>query len=163
MKEFDLMTETWELNPKGVVDVLQSMVANSSSFQEPKPTDWQTSLPPIRASKLRALKFFVPRSRAAVVAREKTKSLLVRTIHVFRMAYRKLSELLVQEHKIPDLNLIFFLTHSEIGDLIEQGGAGIVSKAKRRRKLYPMMNNLMFPEVSQGIPVPVEEQNYTLV
>ena len=45
----------------------------------------------------RALKFVVPRCRTAVTSRETTKSVLIRTIHVFRMAYRRLAELLVAD------------------------------------------------------------------
>lgn len=138
------------------------MVSNPSSFtvQEGETNktnnqDWMNNIP---ASKARALKFFVPRCRNAVTSRERTKSLLIRTIHCFRLAYRRLAQLLVWDGKIPDADLVFFLTHSDLRDLVQSGrGAALIAKAVRRRKLYPEMDGLVFPELSLGIPRPIQD------
>lgn len=165
IKEFDFSTETWGMNPRLVVTVLQSMVSNPAAFaaveQNEKPRqpddEWLKSVAQNKSSKYHALKFFVPRCRDAVCAREKTKSLLIHTVHVFRMAYRRLADLLVRDGKMPDPNLIFFLTHSEIGELIRSNGAALINKANRRRKLHPQLDAIVFPEMSIGIPRPVDE------
>lgn len=138
------------------------MVSNPTSFAQSKqPTksseDWMKSIAQNKPGKYRALKFFVPRSRDAVCAREKTKSLLIRTIHVFRMAYRRLAQILVRDGKIPDENLIFFFTHPEIQELIRSNGAALINKANRRRKLHPDLDALVFPEMSLGIPKPIQD------
>uniref|UniRef100_A0A0N8BPI2 Phosphoenolpyruvate synthase n=1 Tax=Daphnia magna TaxID=35525 RepID=A0A0N8BPI2_9CRUS len=164
IKEFDFATETWGLNSHSLVSVLQSMVANPVSFAaSSQPTksndDWLKIIGQSKPGKYRALKFFVPRSRNAVIAREKTKSLLIRTIHVFRMAYRKLASLLVRDGKIPDSNLIFFFTHSELQELIRANGVALINKANRRRKLYPELDALVFPEMSLGIPKPLQDSS----
>lgn len=164
IKEFDFSTETWGLNPASLVSVLQSMVSNPVSFaatSQPVKSndDWLKNIAQNKPGKYRALKFFVPRSRDAVCAREKTKSLLIRTIHVFRMAYRQLAQLLVRDGKIPDANLIFFFTHSELEELIRSNGAALINKAIRRRKLHPELDALVFPEMSLGIPKAVQDSS----
>ena len=164
IKEFDIATETWGMNSRSLVSVLQSMVANPASFApNSQPTksndDWLKIIGQSKPGKYRALKFFVPRSRDAVIAREKTKSLLIRTIHVFRMAYRRLAQLLVRDGKIPDANLIFFFTHSELQEVIRSNGVALINKANRRRKLYPELDALVFPEMSLGIPKPIQDSS----
>ncbi len=150
------------MNPRSLVAVLQSMVANPASFAPTSQTsksndDWLKIIGKSSSGKYHALKFFVPRSRDAVGAREKTKSLLIRTIHVFRLAYRKLAKLLVSTGKIPDQNLIFFFTHSELQELIRSNGVALINKAVRRRKLHPELDALVFPEMSLGLPKPVQD------
>ena len=140
------------------------MVANPVSFATTsQPTksndDWLKTIGRSKLGKYHALKFFVPRSRDAVGAREKTKSLLIRTIHVFRMAYRRLAQLLVLDGKIPDADLIFYFTHSELQDLIRSNGVALINKAVRRRKLHPELDSLVFPEMSLGLPKPVQDSS----
>ena len=148
------MTQTWGLNPRSLVSVLQSMAANPTSFSriEQEETDWMKGLDDCKPSKLRALKFAVPRCRQAVVAREKTKSLLIRTIHLFRLAYRRLAHLLVCEGKLPDQELIFFLTHPEIKQVLDSKSASLISKANRRRKIHNELEHVVFPEICRGVP-----------
>lgn len=163
IKEFDLMTETWGLNPKSLISVLQSMASNPSSYYDEATNtaandgcDWMKGFENCKPSKLRALKFAVPKCRQTVVARETTKSLLIKTIHLFRLAYRRLAHLLVLDGKLPDDGLVFYLTHQEIGDLIRspKTGAGLLTKAKRRRKIHTDLENLVFPEICRGVPTP---------
>ena len=142
------------------------MVANPVSFNASAPIaansndQWMSNLP---RGKRYALKFFVPRCRDAVVAREKTKSLLIRTIHCFRLAYRRLAQLLVSEGKIPDAGLIFFFTHAELKELMTCKSVALISKASKRRKIHPEMDALVFNELSLGIPKPIKESQEDLV
>ena len=57
------------------------------------------------------LKFMLPICREAVSNREKTKSMLVRSINIFRKAYWTLGKLMVAEARLPDAELIFYLKH----------------------------------------------------
>lgn len=166
VKEFDVATETWGMNSLSLISVLQSMVANPSAglVSTPKSKDdWLDTIGHVKPSISRALKFFVPKSRDGVVAREKTKSMLIRTIHVFRTAYRRLARLLVRDGKIPDANLVFYFTHLELQQLIRSNGAALINKAVRRRKLYPQLDSLVFPEISLGVPKPVQNSAEDLV
>lgn len=159
IKELDLMTQTWGLNPRSLVAVLQSMAANPSSYSSThqEQADWMKGLEDCKPSKLRALKFAVPRCRQAVAAREKTKSLLIRTIHLFRLAYRRLARLLVCEGKLPDPELIFFLTHAEIKDVVHSKSASLIAKANRRRKIHNELEHVVFPEICRGVPQPEKQ------
>lgn len=161
IKEFELHSETWGLNPRSLVSVLQSMVKNPASFTSTKKEDksqaWLAEIEKSNKKKYYALKFFLPRSRDAVMAREKTKSLLIRTIHVFRLAYRRLAELLVRDGLIPDADLIFYFTQSELQQLIFSNQAGLILKANRRRKLHPELDSLVFPELSLGVPKEIQD------
>ena len=162
IKEFDLHTETWGLNPRSLVSVLQSMVRNPASFtstkKEDKSQEWLAEIEKSDKKKFYALKFFLPKCREAALAREKTKSLLIRTIHEFRLAYRQLAKLLVRDGLVPDADLIFYFTHAELQELIySNSGSMLVLKANRRRKLQPELDALVFPEMSLGVPREIQD------
>jgi len=55
-----------------------------------------------------------------VYNREKTKSLLVKCLDHFKELYMHLGDKLVKELLIPDAQLIFFFTHTEIGHIVDQ-------------------------------------------
>lgn len=167
LREFNFRSLPWSLNPRPVVSVLQSMMSNPDSFKmsdDRAPSssssndDWLNRIKAYNTFKYRALKFVVPRCRTAVTSRETTKSVLIRTIHVFRMAYRRLAELLVADGRLPDADLIFFFTHTELNDLVRGSATGgLVAKAVRRRRIHPQLDELVFPEISLGVPRPVED------
>jgi pyruvate,water dikinase len=101
------------------------------------------------------LRFVVNQARQAVVNREFTKSKWVLTLDKLKTAYRQLASLLVERGTLPDADLIYFLTHKEIGELIE-GKTGLVKKAVQRRRLLPEQMDRHFAEVTVGkIPEPI--------
>ena len=57
---------------------------------------------------------------------------------------------------LDDSDQIYFLTHEEIGKLIDSEDKSLLEKANRRRKLLPETDNLQFNEVCFGIPEPIE-------
>lgn len=74
------------------------------------------------------LKKLVLRSRKAVIRREMTKAIFVNVIHKFRLAYRKLGKLMVLEEYLPSEDLIFFLTHDEIKQVLNCRHPTLVQK-----------------------------------
>lgn len=74
------------------------------------------------------LEKLVPFSRNAVVRREMTKSLFVRVIHKFRLAIKRLGELMVLEEYLPSQDLVFFLTNDEIGQVLTHRNTTFVQK-----------------------------------
>ena len=162
VKEFDFYTETWGINPRSLIQVLQTLVANPSRLTAaPVKDQGESSIQNIQNKpKMNPiLKFIVSRARHAVICREKTKSLTIRSIHHLRLAYRRLGQLMVNDGKIPDAGLVFFFTHSELEQVINSRGAPLITKAVRRRKLHPEMNALVFPEISLGIPKAIQQKN----
>lgn len=60
--------------------------------------------------------------------------------------------------RLPDADLIFFFTHTELNDLVRGSATGgLVAKAVRRRRIHPQLDELVFPEISLGVPRPVED------
>lgn len=103
----------------------------------------------------RKVKFFLPRCQTFVELREKTKSHLIAYIHELRKAYCYLAEKMQENGLLPDTNLIFFLTHHEIGTILnDRNRSDLIGKATRRRRLFPEWKKLKFAEFQWGIAKP---------
>ena len=76
----------------------------------------------------KTLKFLVPFAHQFVALRESCKSHLIKRSHEIRLAYRKLAQLLCLDGRLPDPELLFFLTHYEIGQLIHQRNPTLLNK-----------------------------------
>ena len=164
--EGEFYAETWGLDPRPLIYALQTMVSNPSSFDtvaNKENDNWLKNIQKTKPLKYRVLKFIVPRSRYAVACREKTKSMFIRTVHCFRLAYRRLGHLMVRDGLIPDAGLVFFFAHSELHHVIHSRGATLINKAIRRRKLQPQLDALVFPEMSIGVPKPIQDEPNELV
>lgn len=74
------------------------------------------------------LQQMIPLCRKAVTDREMTKNMIVFAVHTLRLSYKRLGVLMVTENRIPDENLIFFLTHQEIGQLLNNHNSLLVRK-----------------------------------
>ena len=75
-----------------------------------------------------------------------------RTIGQFRRAYSSLGQTMASSGLLPDSFLVWFLSHSELGQLCLTGRPGLVRKAVRRRQLYPGWDARKFGEVVVGSP-----------
>ena len=74
-------------------------------------------------------------------------------IDLFKTQYAHLASLLVADNILPDTDLIYFLTHEEIGDLAS-GDTSLVPLAVRRRKAHALQEALSFDDIYIGKPVP---------
>lgn len=74
------------------------------------------------------LRFIIPLYRKAVMRREMTKNIVTFLLHKLRVAYKRLGTLMVAENYIPDEELIFFLTHQEIGQILNNHNALLVRR-----------------------------------
>lgn len=83
---------------------------------------------PMSQSIKKSLQQMIPLCRKAVVRREMSKNIFVFAVHILRLAYKHLGALMVAESCIPDENLIFFLTHQEIGQLLNNHNSSLVRK-----------------------------------
>lgn len=103
----------------------------------------------------RAIRFFLPRCQAFVELREKTKSQLIAYIHELRKAYCYLAEKMQAEGLLPDMDLIFYLSHQEIGVILnDRSRSDLIGKAIRRRRLFPEWKKLRFDEFHWGVIKP---------
>lgn len=102
----------------------------------------------------------MPRCHAYVELREKTKSQLIAFIHELRKAYCYLAEKMQEQGLLPDMDLIFFLTHQEIGTiLLDRSRCDLISKAIRRRRLFPEWKKMRFDEFQWGVMKPQNSEH----
>jgi pyruvate,water dikinase len=95
---------------------------------------------------------YAKKSRQAVVDREYTKSRLIEIIDLFKTQYARLAALLTKDGLLPEADLIYFLTHGEIGRLI-QGESSLAPLAARRKKAFALQEELSFDDTYMGKPV----------
>ncbi|MCK5796333.1 MAG: hypothetical protein KAI47_04065 [Deltaproteobacteria bacterium] len=112
---------------------------------------------PRRRSRYGAKAAVLAWSQRTVQRRERSKSLLVKVTDVFKRAYRDLAAQLFADRILPEEELIFFLTHAELGELLA-GSEGLVSRARSRRQTFRAQERLRFPTLVRGKPVPFDEE-----
>jgi len=78
----------------------------------------------------------------------------VKITHKLRLGYRKLGEKLVDEERIPDSKLVFFMSQYELKKICDNNCPEIVYKALKRRKLWPTLFSLQFDDLYCGPPTP---------
>ena len=106
----------------------------------------------------RGLRWILPRAHNAIRRREHTKSQLVDLAHRFKQAFRYLGERMAFEGKIPDADLVFFFTTSELPVFLAQPSASAVDHALARRSALYYQQQFEFAEISVGLPEPLEPQ-----
>ena len=104
------------------------------------------------------LRTMIPTARKAVARRETTKAYSIKMVSTIRKGYRMLAEKLTDAGLIDDSDQIYFLTHDEIGCLLDDHNPGWKLKANKRRNILPELDNMIFEEVSFGIPEPLEQE-----
>jgi pyruvate,water dikinase len=159
VRESELRESSWQTEPAKIVGVLQVMVRTSQrTKQQPdrlsNVSDIKTDLNLI--SRL-MLQWLLPKARRAVGNRERTKSQCAKWYEIVRQAYRKLAALMVNEGFLPDTDLIYFLTLREIRQVLETRSGRLITRAQRRRQLYPKQMAAKFPRIFRGHPKPIED------
>lgn len=120
--------------------------------------------PDIDASELsRGLRWILPKAHNAIRRRELTKSQLVELAHRFKMAFRYLGRQMAAEGIIPDDDLVFFFSTDELTTFIAAPSAEAVDLALARRKALDFQQQFSFPEISVGMPRPLEPQAVDVV
>ncbi|XP_051884626.1 putative phosphoenolpyruvate synthase isoform X2 [Pristis pectinata] len=161
LREAELCEKSWKSDPKKLLPAIQATLQSTNSGVE-KPTlspgeaigSLKSNITWIRKIILRLV---LPKASKAVANRELLKAEAIRMHDVFKTAYWKLAKLMVQEGYLPDEDLLFFLTHSEIGQILQQRSATMISRAQHRRKLLGKQMDLQFKEISISKPQPIDQ------
>jgi pyruvate,water dikinase len=111
----------------------------------------------------RGLRWILPRAHNAIRRREHTKSQLVQVGHHFKLAFRHLGQLLAGEGSLPDADLVYFFSFDELPAFIASPSAAAVSRALSRRDALPFQQRFEFPEISVGMPQPLEPREVDMV
>jgi hypothetical protein len=70
----------------------------------------------------------LPYSYRFMSLREACKSIVIKKTHELRLAYRILAQKLCQNGRLPEPELIFHLSHYEIGQLVEVRNPTLIQK-----------------------------------
>lgn len=153
IKEAELRNKPWRDDETSLMNYLSSILSSPRSLCTKKEKiDYKKEFSLIGNPLLkRAAIAFAKKSRQAVVDREYTKSRLIEMIDRFKTQYSLLSGLLVAEKLLPETDLIYFLTHTEIGRLLD-GESTLVVQAQRRRKAFAIQEELSFDDIYLGKP-----------
>ncbi|XP_049832053.1 putative phosphoenolpyruvate synthase [Schistocerca gregaria] len=167
IQEFDLATETWSMRPLTIIETLQSIVKQgreTSKELNQKTTnaaDVIRGLISVKQERTRKiLSWLLPWCQKSVAIRETTKACVIKVLHQFRLAFRDLGQLMVKESRLPDAELVFYMTFYELGYLLNTRDPVIVNKAVMRKRHFPKWSKLRFPEIISGLPVPVNENQH---
>ncbi|XP_054724721.1 uncharacterized protein LOC129234812 [Uloborus diversus] len=132
LKEFDMQSKSWAMDPKPLVQFLQNLSGTCESPKEKKDDDIEKILSelqvPLDFRRRCLIKFLLPHCRRAVGERERCKSLLIKAFDNWRKGFRTLSRLMVFEGRIPDADLIYFLTIDEIKDLLRTRSPKLIQR-----------------------------------
>jgi pyruvate,water dikinase len=154
IKEAELRNKPWREDEIPLMNYLLSIVKSPMNLSHGEETiDYNKEFAFIKNPLLKAASIsYAKKARQAVVDREYTKSRLIQIIDLFKTQYARLARLLVDGNLLSDADLIYFLTHEEIGRLIE-GDSSLVPLAVRRRKAHAIQEELSFDDVYIGKPI----------
>lgn len=157
LRELEIRQKSWLDDPAPLVAAIAAgLRAKQATHARAKPPSQSSSQ---TASAYGVSPRIVGWGRDAVRRREYTKSLLVRVTGVFKRGYRRLGVLLEADGILDDADLVFFLTHAELGELVIGRDLSLASKAQGRRSCLDWQMPLVFPEISLGLPEPVVMEN----
>ncbi|KAG1699293.1 Prodigiosin synthesizing transferase PigC [Nymphon striatum] len=154
-REFDVMFKTWGMDPVQLISPLKACMNQKSQIKLSKKT-LDEALAQLKcnltSTQKKSLENLVPKSRKFVAFREQAKSLMIRTIHQYRKEFWKLAKLMVKEGRLPDPELLMFMTKLEISNLLKTRSSAIIQRAIRRRRLFSKLNDAVYPEIIFGLP-----------
>ncbi|HQQ63485.1 MAG TPA: PEP/pyruvate-binding domain-containing protein [Pseudomonadales bacterium] len=165
ISEMDIRMNEWAHDPMPLVQSLQNAVRGflqqgSHARVSPHATSNQEAM---RAQNF-VVRYLVRLAQKTVQGREQSKSHLLFIKQKFKQAYRELAAMMVQDGLLPDADVIYFLTHDEIGVLLRirehHDGShqprDLVAHALQRRHALTQQQQLQFPDISIGVPQPIE-------
>ena len=161
IREAEMRSKSWHMDDVVLCGFLKSIIA-SGAQEKPREKSYQKNIEGLLSGRKGILKhvvkYLIGQARKGVVNREYTKSKSILVLDKFKESYWHLGRLLEKENVLPDSDLVFFLTHEELGSLIRQANHGLVKKATARRRLLDEQMQLKFEEINIGRPKPKEEE-----
>jgi pyruvate,water dikinase len=155
IRELDFRERDWREDPLPLVASLQRIVSAPPIARAGRQHEVQAALAQLSWGARRLLLWLLPKTHAAVAVREHSKSFSVWIARQLKRGYIDFAQRLVAQHRLPDLDLVFFLTHRELERLARGPDPALVRRAQHRRRLHPNKIALELPRVCQGKPAPV--------
>ena len=165
IRETDFIEKSWSQDPTTLLETIKSIVGQSvferNSKPHKSPDEIVASLQTQTTGFQKWLfkRFFIQNAMDGVAGRELGKSCMIKVTSVFKQAYWRLADLMVQETRLPEPELLFFLTHREIGEILRTRSDRLVRLAKRRKRVFPERNKITYPKISFGLPRPIKTED----
>ena len=167
IREADFAEKSWSQDPRQLMETIKVVVRQGTFHEKERRSktvkeivdSLQTNL--TRLQKFILKRSFVQSAMKGVASRELGKSYVIKVTESFKRAYWRLADMMVSESRLPEQKLLFFLTHREIGELLQHRSARLVRLAKKRKRVLPEMNKIKYPKINFGLPKPIKEQNPT--
>ena len=159
IREAEMRNKSWKHDEKALMENIQ-MVMRSGAVEPPKPPsklnqNIEAFLRGKKGAARMGLSYLMNQARAGVFNREYTKSKFVMVIDVLKEAYDRLAGMLVEAGALHEKDLIYFLTHEEIGTLIFEKKTKLIKRAVQRQRLLDEQMEFRFNEFYIGRPSPV--------
>jgi pyruvate,water dikinase len=155
IRELELRERDWLEDPLPLVRSLQLIVMAPRTTQRGWGREAEEALAELSWGGRRLIRWLLPKAQASVVVRERSKSFRVWLARQLKRGYVAFAQRLVAEHRLPDVDLVFFFTHEELGRLAQGPDRALVRRAEHRRRLHPRKMAVEFPYVCKGKPVPL--------
>ncbi|XP_022901030.2 rifampicin phosphotransferase-like [Onthophagus taurus] len=156
--EYEFASKPWIEDPTPILEMIQANCRTEATTKMVEGMDVNETveklLTPLTKRKKKILKFLIQKLRDSIVLKELTKSQFIRCLGKFRKGYKVLSERLVAQGFIPEPELMYYLTQSELGEVIEMRDPILISKALRRRRLFKQWDKMQFSDINIGFPTP---------
>ena len=173
VKEAELRNKDWSEDPTTLIKLLQENVNSyntigsrtietSISLDEMLKTKWSH----VSCLTRPILRYAVHQTRAGVARREYGKSMQVHVHSSFKHAYRRLGRLCYKLNIIPEIDLIYFFTHTELKDLLnyedmsQMNNLHMIKRAVQRREILAIQETYSFDDLGCGIPAPSTASDY---
>ena len=158
-RELCMRDPAWRDDPSPLIQSMQAaanarFVTGGRRSLNTETIDW--------SSLSRGLRWVLPKAHNAIRRREHTKSQLVDVAHRFKSAFRHLGKLLQEEGKLPDADLVNFFSVKELPAFVAGPDTGAVDRAIARREALTYQQQFEFPEISVGLPQPMEARAATM-
>ncbi|MGZ4916019.1 MAG: PEP/pyruvate-binding domain-containing protein, partial [Halobacteriota archaeon] len=147
--ETEMYEKEWAEEPTPVVEAVQSGVRATRAGHVLPSRHEQASVPFL-------VRMFVRIGQRGIRERETTKSQVILLTTLFKRAYRALARQIVEEGLLDDPDLVFFLQHAELGELLRVRNSHLVEQAIARRAVLPYQEKFYFKENSRGKPEPID-------
>lgn len=161
IREMELRCPSWKSNRDSFYTSLKSVLLSCYAEKTQSVKHWndyaEDLLCKYRGSKRKRLASYIDKARKGVCYREYTKSKVVYALDLYKQAYARLAEQMVEANLLPDTDCIYFLLQDEVGELLK-GNTSLIKKALARRRLFPQQVNLKFPDVTLGLPQPLQSK-----
>ena len=165
VREGELREKSWSEEPEKLLNLIRKrfqggdrIEAGRTSYKEHR----ARILSGMSGIKGRILSRVLKSARAAVARREFTKSMAVKVQQKVKKAYLLLAEMMVARGLLEDEDQVFFLSHEELGLLLESGDAKWKDLAEQRRVIFPDSFDLKFEDVNQGYPEPLSKDAHVI-